>query len=152
MIYNKEGKYVLKSPINGIITFIEIWSANQVVENDQAVFWIEPTHEIEIVGKLKLPIRKSGKVKKGQVVQVKLHNYPFEEFGMIVGSVYKIGLLPIDGFYEVDVAFHDGLLTTYGVKLHFQQYMIGDAEIITANLSLQDRLLYQMKKLTNKSY
>lgn len=143
-------RYLLIAPISGKVSFITIWSANQVVEINSPVFWIEPDTLSNILGRVNLPLRKSGKVKLGQQVQIKLDNYPYEEYGIVLGRVSKIGALPNQNFYTVDVEFPEGFKTSYGNRIQFQQQMKGSAIIITEKLSLLDRIFYQFRKLYNR--
>jgi len=111
-----------------------------VVEINSPVFWIEPDTSSKILGRVNLPLRKSGKVKIGQEVHIKLDNYPYEEYGIVLAKVSKIGTLPNQNFYTIDVGFPQGLKTSYGTGIQFQQQMQGSAIIITEKLSLLDRV------------
>ncbi len=144
-----EQRYLLTAPISGKVSFINVWSENQVVEINNPVFWIEPITSTKILGKVNLPLRKSGKVKIGQEVHIKLDNYPFEEYGIVLGKVSKIGALPNQKFYIIDVEFPQGLKTSYGNLIPFHQQMSGSANIITQKLSLLDRVFYQFRKMYN---
>ncbi len=144
-----EQRYLLVAPISGKVSFINVWSVNQVVEINSPVFWIEPNASNKILGRVNLPLRKSGKVKIGQEVHIKLDNYPYEEYGIILGKVSKIGALPNQNFYTIDVEFPQGFKTSYGNSIQFQQQMRGSATIITEKLSLLDRVFYQFRRLYN---
>ena len=145
-----ELKHILKSPIEGKISFNKIWSNNQYVRADDKVFTIIPEEQISIIGKLDLPVKKSGKVKPGQHVNIKLDNYPHLEYGMIIGQVERISLVPDDNFYNLEVSFPNGLLTNYKRTLPFSQMMQGDAEIITEDVSLMSQIFNPFKSLIKK--
>ena len=89
-----EQTYVLKSPIDGTITFTKIWSINQNVASGDKVLTIIPEVTSKILGKLTIPVNGSGKVKTGQRVNIKLVNYPYMEYGMIEGKIKSISLIP----------------------------------------------------------
>ncbi len=97
-----EQRYLLVTPISSRVSFINVWSANQMVEINSPVFWIEPDTSTKILGRVNLPLRKSGKVKVGQEVHIKLDNYLFEEYGIVLGRVSKTGALPNQNFYTID--------------------------------------------------
>jgi HlyD family secretion protein len=145
-----EQTYVLKSPVNGVITFTKFWSVNQNVIAGDKVITVIPKEKSSIVGKVDLPMSGSGKVKVGQMVNIKLANYPYMEFGMLRGKVKTISLVPSDNNYSVEVEFPDGLKTNYGKQLEFSQEMQGTAEIITEDVRLLERFFNPIKSLLKK--
>nr|WP_293295831.1 HlyD family efflux transporter periplasmic adaptor subunit [Allomuricauda sp.] len=143
-----EYRYVLKSQIFGKVTYLNFWSNNQNVNQDDLVFTIIPDKTNGYVAKVKAGAQNSGKIKMDQVVNIKLENFPEAEFGMLKGKVTSISLVPDDkGFYLIDVNLPDELITTYGNEIEFKQEMVGSAEIITEDLRLLERLFYQFKTI-----
>src|SRR5690606_26160058 len=94
----------------------------------------------------KAPAQNSGKLKINQAVQIRLANYPDREFGIINGKVKSISLIPDkEGNLLLDISLPDGLQTSYQKQINFQQEMSGTADIITEDLRLIERLLYQFR-------
>jgi multidrug resistance efflux pump len=147
-ILDWEKKYLLTSSIDGMVTYLDHWAVGQYVKQGEVLFWVDPKFS-NLIGKVKLPLHKSSKVKVGQKVQIKLDNYPFEEYGILMGQVKAISSLPSDKFYLIDVEFPEGLKSSYQIKLDFHQQMQGVASIVTEDLSLFDRIFYQFRKLIN---
>ncbi len=145
-----EQTYILKSPVDGIITFTEIWSINQNVVAGDKVMTVVPKETSRILGKLTIPVSGSGKVKAGQKVNIKLANYPYMEYGMIEGKIKSISLIPSDNTYIAEVEFPQGLITNYGKKIEFGQEMQGSAEIITEDIRLIERFFNPIKSLLKK--
>lgn len=88
----------------------------------------------------------SGKIKIVQDVTIRLANYPDTEFGILKGKVTAISLTPDkDNNLLIDVYLPNGLETSYKKQITFQQEMTGIADIITENLRLIERLLYQFR-------
>jgi HlyD family secretion protein len=144
--------YVLVAPFAGQITFTNYWAENQNVTAGESIFSIIPEKEESVIGKALLPVARSGKVKKGQKANIYLLNYPDEEFGIVRGIVENISLIPVDNHYTVEIALPDGLRTTYKKTLPFSQEMTANAEIITEDLRLLERIFLPVKKLfMNKS-
>ncbi len=57
-------------------------------------------------GKALLPVQGSGKVKVGQRVNVRLTNFPDQEFGYLIGRVESISNIPTpEGFYVLEIVF-----------------------------------------------
>lgn len=145
-----EQTYILKSPVNGVITFTKIWSENQNVASGDKVVTVIPEKTSKIIGKLAIPVSGSGKVKAGQKVNIKLENYPYMEYGMIEGKIKSISLIPTDNTYMAEVEFSKGLKTNYGKQLEFGQEMQGSAEIITEDIRLIERLFNPIRALLKK--
>lgn len=143
-----EINYVLRSSIDGKLSFLQLWAANQTVNAGDNVFAIIPKNENGYIGKLKAPAQNSGKIKIGQTVNIRLANYPDREFGMIKGKIKAISLTPDEaGNLLIDVSLPQGLETSYKKQISFQQEMSGTADIVTEDLRLIERLLYQFRDI-----
>lgn len=147
-----EINYALITPIDGEITLTQYWTNNQNVTAGNVVFNIVPSNQGEIVGKAMLPTERSGKVKKGQKVNIRFSNYPDKEFGIVKGIVENISLIPVlDGqnakSYMVDIQHPNGLRTSYNKYLPFLPEMEGQADIITEDISLLERFLMPIRKV-----
>lgn len=151
-----EQSYVLKTPMDGTVSFTRYWAVNQNVSLGEDVFNVIPIGNMGLLGKSNLPINRSGKVKTGQRVNVRFDNFPDDEFGYIRGIVEHISSVPFkDGngtaYYSVDITFPDALVTTYKKELPFMPEMTGQAEIVTDDSSLLKRLMMPVRKLIDKS-
>lgn len=146
-----ELMYVLKSNIKGKVSFLNVWNENQTVNQGDLVFTIIPSENADFIAKLKAPSQNSGKIKIGQKVNIKLENYPYTEFGMLVGTVRNISLIPDkEGFYLIDVNLPEKLITSYNKEIIFKQEMSGVAEIITEDLRLIERFFYTFRKVLQR--
>jgi multidrug resistance efflux pump len=145
-----EQRYLLKSSVDGVVSFTRIWSENQNVRAGEKVMSVIPQNQGAIIGKLNLPVKGSGKVKPGQQVNIKFDGYPYMEFGMVKGTVHSISLVAHDNLYNVQVNLNEGLRTNYEIDLEFNQEMYGVAEIITDDKRLLERVVYPVKALINK--
>ena len=143
-----ELNYVLRSSIDGKVSFLQLWSANQTVNSGDNVFVVIPTNESGYIGKVKAPAQNSGKIKIGQKVNIRLANYPDREFGIIIGNIKAISLTPDkEGNLLINVELPNGLQTSYKKQITFQQEMSGTADIVTEDLRLIERLLYQFRDI-----
>ena len=141
-----EHGYMLSSSIQGIVGFQEFWGENQFVSSGEVVFSILPMDTSALVGKLVLPSQNAGKVIAGQKVLVKLDNFPFQQYGMLLGKVKNISISPDKaGNYFVYIEIPEGTKTSYGQKLPFDQELLGNAEIITEDLSVAQRIFYKFR-------
>lgn len=143
-------QYALTSNIDGEVSFMGIWNNNQTVNSGDLVFSIIPANERNFIAKVKAPIQNSGKIKIGQSVNIKLFNYPETEYGMLQGTVASMSAIPdSEGFYLLDVALSEKLITSYDIEIPFKTEMSGTAEIITEDLNLLERLFYQLRDIFN---
>lgn len=148
VIKDWELTYALKSSVSGVVTFLQVWTENQTISVGDNVFSIIPDTKNGFVGKVKAPALNSGKIKVGQRVNIRLANFPDREFGVLKGAIRNISLVPDkDGNLLIDVALPNGLKTSYKKQIVFQQEMKGSAEIITEDLRLIERILYQFKSI-----
>lgn len=145
-----ERRYLLKSSIKGQVSLLKIWNKNQTVNTGDLIFTIIPANNEAYIGKMIAPPQNSGKIIKGQMVQIKLANYPPDQYGKLNGIVSSISLVPdSDGNYRIDVAISKELKTTYDRTIAFSHEMQGSADIITEDLRLMERFFYQLKNVFN---
>jgi Multidrug resistance efflux pump len=147
-----ESRYVLKSPFDGQLEFLNFWVDEQFVQAGEELFSIVP-QETTVVGQMLLPAAGAGKVRLGDEVIVKLDNYPFREFGAIKGVVEYISLIASEqrsesskvNTYLVQVSMPDGLTTNYGESLDFKYEIAGVGEIIVKKRRLIERLFDNLR-------
>lgn len=144
-----EQAYVLKAPIGGSITFTRFWSDNQNIKAGDVAFTIVPSAGEKLLGKVTLPLAGSGKVRPGQEVNIKFFNYPYMEYGIVKGTVKSVSLVPADNNYYLEVELSNGLTSTYGKTLPFNQEMQGSADIITEDTRLIERMLRPIRHILN---
>lgn len=143
-----EHSYALISSIDGIVSFQEFWGINQNVSTGDVVFSVLPKNTSILVGKSTIASQNAGKVAVGQKVLVKLDNYPYQQYGMLVGIVENISVSPdTNGNYFVYISLPDGTKTSYGQNLEFNQELLGSAEIITEDLNIAERLFYKFREV-----
>jgi HlyD family secretion protein len=150
-----ELNYALRAPMDGKITFAKYWIENQNVSSGEEVFMIVPENEFSIIGKAMLPITRSGKVKTGQKVNIRLQNFPENEYGILRGIVSNISLVPVQTgetvYYAVEIRLSNELVTTYKKELSYLPNMQGQADIITDDISLLERLVLPVKRVLKES-
>jgi multidrug resistance efflux pump len=150
-----EQLFVLKTPIEGQITFTNFWSANQFVDAGNVVFTVVPQKEQTIVGRAIVPIAGAGKIELGQRVNIKLDNYPHIEFGIVEGKVANISKVPVStetgAYYTAEITLSNHLTTNYNRDLPFNQEMQGTAEVITKDRRLIERLVEPLVSLVKEN-
>lgn len=146
-----ENNYLLKSPIAGTLSFTKFWSANQSVVKDEAVVNIIPLEPGDFIGRINLKMQRSGKVKTGQAVNIKLSGFPYLEYGMVRGVVKSKSLVPTSDTYIIEISLPDGLTTLYGIKLDFTPNMQGTAEVMTDNIRLLQKIINPFRYMISKN-
>ncbi|MDR0799305.1 MAG: HlyD family efflux transporter periplasmic adaptor subunit [Dysgonamonadaceae bacterium] len=150
-IQDWELTYALVAPVDGRVTFTNVWSPNQNVNAGQTIFTVVPESPDQIIGKAFLPVQRSGKVKTGQQVNIRFNNFPDNEFGIVRGTVGNISLVPAfnnnEIAYVVDINLPSGLATTYHKELPYLPEMKAQADIITEDISLMQRLIQPLRKI-----
>ncbi|HVI43542.1 MAG TPA: HlyD family efflux transporter periplasmic adaptor subunit [Chitinophaga sp.] len=131
--------YVLKSPVAGKVSFFKFWKENQYVQAGESVMIVTPPTQ-EYVVRGDIGVDRSGKIKPGQKVLIKLSAYPFEEYGMLRGKVSSRTVVALDSAFNVEVTLDNGLLTNAGKQIPQQPQLAGVAEILTEDKSVLARL------------
>jgi len=141
-----ELTYLLKASVSGHVSFISIWNEKQNVAQGDLLFTVIPSLNEQYLAKIKAPIRNSGKIKKGQKVNIKLFNFPEMEYGMLEANIESMSALPDEqGYYLVHASLASSLTTSYQIEIPFKNEMQGTAEIITEDLRLMERFFYQLR-------
>lgn len=138
--------YLLTATGHGRLALLGFLEEDMFIEAGRSVLAILPEMG-KITARADLPISGSGKVKVGQAVNIRLANYPFEEFGLLQGYVTSISQIPNEQKYYLIISLPEKLITTQNKTLDFKQQLTGTTEIITEDLRLLERFLYQLKKL-----
>lgn len=144
--------YTLVTPVAGQVSFSKIWSPYQFVQSNELVMTVVPQEgQGQIIARGALPVARSGKVDSGMVVNIRLDNYPYKEFGILKGTVSNVAPVPNPGqneepIYQLTISDFDTpaegkIRTTYNKLLDFQQEMAGTALVITADRNLWQRLV-----------
>jgi len=142
-----KSRYVLTASQSGKVSFAGIVQENQVLTPNQEVFYVNPGNE-QFFGEMNIPQSSMGKVKEGQEVLVKLKSYPFEEYGMIRGRIKYIADVPYkDSVFISRVDFKTVNFSDMKRPVHLKQGMTADAEIITQNATLMQRLSRSILKV-----
>ena len=142
-----KSKYVLTASQAGKISYAGIIQKNQVLTAGQEVFYIDPGNEA-FFGQMTISQNNMGKVKEGQEVLVKLRSYPFEEYGMIRGRIKYIADVPYkDSVFISKVDFTIKNSSDLKKPIHLKQGMLADAEIITQDATILQRLTRSFFKI-----
>ena len=122
-----------------------------MVSPAQEVFYINSQNE-QFFGEMNIPQNNLGKVKEGQAVLIKLKSYPFEEYGMLKGTISYINDVPFkDSIFTARVVLKSNKASDLKRPVHIKQGMMADAEIITEDATLLRRLTRNVIKALNSN-
>ena len=81
---------------------------------------------------------------------MKFSNYPYQQFGQLVGSVAEISKVPSEEGYFVKVSLENGLTTRYNQQIEYKPEMTGIAEVVTEDLRLIERIFNNFRKVFDR--
>ena len=141
-----KANYLLIAPIAGTLTYAGIVQEQQTIQAGQPILYIEPetTHYF---GEMRISQASFGKVEEGQQVLVKFSAFPYQEFGSVMGEIEFLSDFPVgDSLFFAKVHFPSGLETNYNQVLPATNGMRGQAEIITKDMRLLERIYNNLTK------
>lgn len=111
----------------------------------QVVCYINPGDTDNFM-EILIPQYNFGKVKPGQQVLLRFPAYPYQEFGTVKGVVEFISTTPSDSGYLAKVCLPQGLVTNYKKQLRYNTGLSAQADIITEDMNLLQRLFNNLRK------
>jgi len=138
--------YLVPAPYPGRVVYAGIVQENQTVSAGQELFYLKP-NSTTYFGELSVSQQSFGRVSEGQQVMVRFSGYPYQEYGSVYGEVEYFSDFPVrDSLFFAKVAFPDGLQTSYGQIIPPRNGMLGQAEIITQDKRLLERVYNNITK------
>lgn len=142
-----EKSYAFVSPVDGELVFAGAWAENQQVSMGDQVFSVIPSEKREFIARGGIPLQGSGKVKRGNRVNIRLSNYPYQEFGVLQGEVVQVAAVPSGDHYPVLIVLNKQLITSYDIDLGNHARLDGTAQIIAEDISLFNRMMNPLRSL-----
>jgi len=127
-----------------------LYNGKKVIKGEELVR-INSIESTVPTGSILLPARDISKITNNQKVLIKLDNYPFEEYGIIEGSINKISSTSNnDGYYFVSISLPRNLISSNKKQIPFDKDLVGNADIILSNKSIMTRFIQQVLKIKQK--
>ena len=148
-----EERNVFISPASGKVFFLDVWSPFQSVEEGEELFGISPYAESPFMGIVRIPIHNSGKVRAGQRVIIKLHSFPYEEWGSLEGVLMDIPTSPkrFDKLYYPAYVKIDSSENNLKTSLSGKGSLSGYCDIILEENTLFTKLFIVLRKNFNNN-
>lgn len=141
-----EDEYVIQAPSQCLIEWAGIIADYDYVEIGEPIFNCVFSDNYPYAVAI-LPGQMSGKVKEGQVVNLKLDSYPYTEYGIIKGKVDRLSRNSVGKGYLLYISLPNGLVSTVGQSLAFAETVYAQAEIITEDRRLITRIYHQIYRI-----
>lgn len=142
-----KNKYLIVANNSGKLQFVSYFQENTWIKTGQELFFIVPDQPVYFA-EMFAAQQNFGKINEGQTVNISLNSYQRNEFGILKGVIETIPSVPIkDSIFLIRVKLLNGLTTNYRKQLHFSNNLSGMGEIVTSNVYLIDRLLFQWRGL-----
>lgn len=136
-------QHVIQAPVEGIVQITgDNISKQQFISRGNEVMVVVPIKNRQLLGRMELDFQGSGAVREDQEVIVRLEAYPHDKYGAVIGKVaWKSKVPDGDNAIPVQVVFPNGLMTTRGKNIEPGEELYGEANIITNDKRLIDRIV-----------
>ncbi len=139
-------QYFITAPFDGKVIFTGVIQENQLVNTGQELAYVKPDN-VEFFGEMPVAQQSFGKIEEGQKVLVRFNGYPYHEYGSVNGEIEYFSDIPVqDSLFFARVDFPEELTTNYDVEIPPVNGMAGQAEIITQDMRLIDRVYNNLTK------
>lgn len=139
------------APIDGMISALNLTNTGEVVQPGQTLAEITPK-DTSLVLSASLPIKEAGFVQTGMPVKVKFDAYPYQDYGVIEGTVVSISpdtkqIEQMGSFYQVTVELEQDHIIEEGQPIQFKPGQTASADIVIRKRRIIDLLLDPIRKL-----
>lgn len=146
---DKYDRAEICAPIAGTVTAIKLRGKGEVVSQKELLMTVVPATS-ELVVEAQLPNKDIGFVKPGQDVKLKLASFPFQDYGILKGTLIEVESVPremdkLGGYYRVIVEPERTYMMVHGKRIPFSAGMSVSAEIITRYRTILSIVLEPLK-------
>lgn len=151
----KLEKMFLYASVEGVVSSLNIQNVGEVVQPGQTIAEIAPS-EAPLVLSAILPSREAGLVQKGMKVQMQFDAFPYQDYGIMTGTVAAISPDAKDheqmgSVYEVEVELDRDYIPNQQQKIELKAGQTAKAEIIIRQRRIMDVLLAPVRQLQKGS-
>ena len=148
-VSNWMAQYIITAPTSGIIVFLTQLEKSQFIKSNEILGYVNPQNS-RYYARINFSQNNFGRLDTGQVVQLRLTAYPYEEFGFIKGELGYISNVASDSGFSGNVILPNGLQTIYNKKIQFRNGLQAQAVIITKQMRLLQKFYFNILKRVNK--
>lgn len=135
-----EKQNLIKTGTNGKVIWGENWSLGRQVAEGDTICTVISHREGKPTGHIRLTEEQVAVIAEGDRVNVELNKYPPHTYGILTGKVTSVSFVPSTKNYAVEVEFPHDLVTTTGQRIACEIGLSGQAEIVTADKNVLERI------------
>ena len=141
----------LYSPIDGVISALNVFNVGEVIQPGQTVAEITPKNA-PLILTASLPNDKAGFVKTGMSVKVKFDAYPYQNYGVFEGTVRSISPdtkvdKAVGPVYKLEIVLKKDYVLQQDQKIQLKSGQTASADIIIRRRRIMDILLNPILQL-----
>jgi len=140
-----EMKYVIKSPIDGVLSFVVPLQDKQFLQAGKLLGYVNPKGT-QYYAQLNLPQNNFGEIDTGLQVQLRFYAYPYQEFGFVPGTLNYVSKVATDSGFIATIRLNNGLETNHHIRMQYKTGLKAKAVVITRNMRLPQRLYFSIAK------
>jgi multidrug resistance efflux pump len=146
-----QQNYLIKAPAPGRLNYLKILNVNDFVRVSDTLFSIVQNGQT-LIGQATFGVQGIGKLRVGQRVVIRLDDYPYQEFGLLRGTVNQLAPTTNRRQYRAVITLPNGLGTIAAQNpLTTRPELTGTAELLTDDLRLLERAFYGLRKLVSRA-
>jgi len=145
------GQTILTAPVDGTISTLTIANVGEVIQPGQTLAEIAPSTAPLILSAW-LPNEKAGLVEVGMPVNIKLEAFPYQDYGIVAGSVLSISPdsrphEQMGQVYKVEIALDKTEMNHEGTIVSLRAGQTATAEIVVNRRRIMSLILDPIRKL-----
>lgn len=145
----------LVAPVDGIISSLEVANEGEVLQPGETLAEIAPSSAPLVLSSM-LPSQQAGLVEPGMSVNIKFDAFPYQDYGIIEGTVLSISPdADVDeaagATYHVEVALNQTSMQHEGREVPLRAGQTATAEIIVRKRRIISLVLDPIRKLKNNN-
>lgn len=147
----KLRQFDLKAPVDGSVLTLNLQNTGEVVQPGDTLVEVAP-QGAKLILSATVPNQEAGFVTKGMPVKIKLDAYPYQDYGVIQGTVKSISSdaksdEKLGEVYKLDIALDKNYINEEGKQVQFKAGQTATADIIIRHRRIADILIDPIRQL-----
>ncbi len=147
----KLNQMFIYAPFDGLVLSLDVENTGELVQSGQTVAEIAPS-EAPLILSAALPSREAGLITKGMAVNIKFDAFPYQDYGVVLGTVISISPdaevnEQLGAIYDVDIALERNHVIHENQPVVLQAGQTASAEIVVRRQRILDLLLDPIRQL-----
>jgi HlyD family secretion protein len=141
----------LKAPVDGTVLALNLQNTGEVVKPGDTIIEIAP-EGAKLVLSATLPNQEAGFITEGMPVKIKLDAYPYQDYGVINGTVSSVSAdaksdEKLGEVYQLDITLDKNYIKDEGKQVKFKAGQTATADIIIRHRRIADILIDPIRQL-----